>query len=77
MQLASTLYTRDQSSFPYSKEIAKPFGKIDEILTWCRQELVDDWRWQLMEPSSDIRQGRYLFYFDSERDCCAFVLQWA
>ena len=76
MQLSVPLPTRDQSSFPYTKEISKPFGKIDEILSWCRTELVDDWRWQLIEPSSDIRQGRYVFYFDSERDCCAFLLQW-
>jgi hypothetical protein len=67
---------RDQESFSYSKEITKPFGELDRVLAWCKTELVGDWRWQLIDVSSDRRPGRYTFYFDSERDCCAFTLAW-
>ena len=67
---------RDRESFSYSKEITKPFGELDRVLAWCKTELVGDWRWQLIDVSSDRRPGRYTFYFDSERDCCAFTLAW-
>lgn len=68
---------RDGKSFVYSREIYKPFGYIDRILEWCKAELQDEWRWQLVDVSSDQRPGRYIFYFDSERDCFAFTMQWA
>ena len=69
--------SRRRESFPYSREIAKPFGKLDHVLDWCKTELVGDWRWQLVDVSSDRRPGRYIFYFDTERDFFAFTLQWA
>jgi hypothetical protein len=31
----------------------------------------------LIDVSTDRRPGTYKFYFDSERDCVAFVLQWS
>lgn len=67
---------RDKESFAYAKEITRPFGGIDAVIAWCKSELVSEWRWQMVEMSSDIRPGRYIFYFDSERDCVAFVLHW-
>jgi len=63
-------------SFKYAKEITKPFGELDRVLAWCKTELTSEWRWQLIDGSSDTRPGRYTFYFDSERDCCAFTLRW-
>ena len=68
---------RDGESFHYACEIYKPFGQIDRILDWCKTELQHEWRWQLVNASSDTRPGRYIFYFDSERDYFAFTLQWA
>lgn len=67
---------REKESFPFTKEISRPFGGIDAVITWCKSELVSDWRWQVVEMSSDIRPGRYAFYFDSERDAVAFLLHW-
>jgi hypothetical protein len=69
--------SRDKESFGYAKEISKPFGEIERVLDWCKKELVHDWRWQLVEVSSDIRPGRYIFYFDGERDCLAFTMKWS
>ena len=69
--------SRKRESFRYSREIAKPFGKLDHVLDWCKTELVGDWRWQLVDVSSDSRPGRYIFYFDLERDFFAFTLQWS
>jgi hypothetical protein len=68
---------RDGESFAYAREIHKPFGHIDRILEWCKAELQDEWRWQLVDATSDQRPGRYIFYFDSERDWFAFTMQWA
>ena len=67
---------RSRESFPYAQEIIKPWGALEIVLAWCKNELVEDWRWQLCEMSSDQRPGRYIFYFDSERDCLAFTLKW-
>lgn len=69
-------YMRDRDSFKYAKEITKSFGVLEPVLDWCKQELVGEWRWQLVDVSSDIKPGRYIFYFDSERDCLAFTLKW-
>lgn len=68
---------RDEKSFSLQREITRPFGDLDAILAWCKSELHGDWRWQLIELSTNERPGTYKFYFDSERDCVAFVLQWA
>lgn len=69
--------SRTGDTFPYSKEIFKPHGVIDNIISWSKDELIDEWRWQLIDVSSDQRPGRYIFYFDSDRDYCAFLLKWA
>jgi hypothetical protein len=68
---------REKASFNHAHEIVKPFGVLESVLDWCKHELRDEWRWQLVEMSSDIKPGRYIFYFDSEKDCFAFVLKWA
>ena len=68
---------RDKESFAYAKEIHKPFGELDRVLAWCKTELTGEWRWQLVDVSTDQRPGRYIFYFDLERDYFAFVLQWS
>lgn len=69
-------YMRDRDSFSYAQEIAKPFGILEHVLDWCKEELVGEWRWQLIDVSSDQKPGRYCFFFDSERDCLAFTMKW-
>ena len=68
---------REDTSFAYSREISKEFGGLDRILVWCKSECTGDWRWKLLDVSSDTRPGRYIFYFDNEQDFVAFLLQWA
>lgn len=68
---------RDRDSFNHAHEISKPFGEIEHVLDWAKSELVSEWRWQLVDVSSDRKPGRYIFYFDNERDYLAFVLKWA
>ena len=70
-------WARDRDSFNHALEIVKSFGVIEHVLNWCKSELRSDWRWQLLEMSSDIKPGRYMFYFDDERDYLAFVMKWA
>ena len=50
--------SRNRESFLYSREIAKPFGELDRVIDWCNTEIVGDWRWQLVDVSSDRRPGR-------------------
>jgi hypothetical protein len=70
-------YVRDRDSFSHAQEIAKEFGVLESILDWCKSELTAEWRWQLIEVSTDRRPGRYCFFFDSERDYLAFVMKWS
>lgn len=80
MQLAepdSPTQIRLGESFQYAKEISKPYGQLDGVLAWCRTECLNEWRWQLIKTSTDREPGRYCFYFDSERDYVAFLLQWS
>lgn len=63
-------------SFRFAREINKPFGALDRVLAWCKTELTGEWRWQLVDGSTHQRPGRYIFYFDSERDYFAFTLHW-
>lgn len=67
---------RDKESFRFSRECFRTWGHLNEVLDWCKAELVEDWRWQLIDLSTDTRPGRYIFYFDGERDCLAFTLKW-
>ena len=78
MQLAEpSSIIRQGESFRHAKEIAKSFGGLDPVLAWCRTEMTDEWRWQLIKTSTDREPGRYCFYFDSERDYVAFLLHWS
>ena len=63
--------------FDFTVTIDKPFGALEQVITWCKREVAGDWRWQLLETSTDNRPGSYKFYFEQERDCCAFSLKWA
>jgi hypothetical protein len=67
---------RSDTSFAHAREVFLDYGKIDTVVRWCKSECGQDWRWQIVDTSSDVRPGRYIFYFDSERDCCAFALKW-
>ena len=70
-------YIRNKDSFRHAQEISKEFGVLEHVLDWCKEELSAEWRWQLIEVSSDHRPGRYCFFFDSERDYLAFVMKWS
>ena len=75
--LKSPVNHRDRNSFNHAQEISKPFGVLESVLDWCKEELTADWRWQLLSVSSELHPGRYIFYFDSERDYLAFVMKWS
>ena len=78
MQLQQSIGTiRLGESFDYAQEIARPFGQVDRVIEWCKTELTGDWRWQVVTSSSDRAPGRYIFYFDSDRDAAAFALFWS
>ena len=70
-------WMRDRDSFDHAHEIVKAFGVIESVLAWCKSELRGEWRWQLIEMSSDRKPGRYCFFFDDERDYLAFIMKWS
>jgi len=77
MNVLDNLVVRAKDSFKHAVEIRQPFGGLDSVIAWCKEsEMQGEWRWQLVQVSSDHADGRYLFYFDNERDYCAFLLKW-
>jgi hypothetical protein len=72
----SPKFVKDETGYNYAKLVNKPFGVIESVLDWCKEELVEEWRWQLVEVSSDRKPGEYIFYFINERDYLAFILKW-
>jgi len=76
-QITVQSHLGDSHTFNYACEICKPGGVLDSVLTWCRSEMQDTtWRWQMRSQSSPFENGRYIFYFNSERDYLAFLLKW-
>jgi|TARA_R110000782_G_scaffold13413_3_gene39549 hypothetical protein len=65
----------NSEQYQYSIDVTKPCGDIDTILAWAKEQLVGQWRWQLVQVSSTAQPGRYIFYFDSEADYLAFVMK--
>lgn len=64
-------------SFQFAAEIHQPFGKIDHVIQWCKHEMTaPEWKWQMVEGSTNFHPGRYIFYFNNDRDFCAFKLKW-
>jgi hypothetical protein len=63
--------------FTHAKPIEKPMGVVDQIIDWCKTETLGDWRWQVLTVSTVTHMGEYIFYFESERDCMAFIMKWA
>ena len=68
---------RDADSFKHSILINKPFGSLDSVIEWAKNELCDEWRWQVIRTSSSHAPGSYIFYFDSELDYLAFTMKFA
>lgn len=62
--------------FRYYQEIEKHTGAIDDIVNWCKSEISTEWRWQLLEVSSNTKPGKYRFFFETENDYCSFLLKW-
>lgn len=69
--------TRQGKGFRHAIEVTFPFGRLDSALAWCREQTQEDWRWQLVEVSSDLKPGRYIFYFDSDIDKLGFLMKWS
>lgn len=74
--MIATDLQRTEESFNFSCEITKPYGQLDHVLKWCKLELRGDWRWCLVSTSNYQDPGKYMFYFDDEKDALAFNLKW-
>lgn len=75
--MTTTFGNREKESFNFAREINKFHGGLDPVLGWCKSECQGEWRWQLVDVSTDTRPGRYIFYFDDAKDALAFALKWS
>lgn len=67
---------RSADTFPRHSVCYLPFGELEQVLTWCRTQCKSDWRWAPIETAA-ADKGQYKFYFDSDSDAVAFLLQWS
>ena len=75
--LDTLTYINSGEKFNHAKEIHRPFKGLQQVLDWCASECVPGWRWQLVDTPSDIRDGRYIFYFNNTKDYTNFLLKWS
>ena len=58
----------------YKINIRIPFGKLREVVQWCEDNLIGDWKFSEDDnpefPHADYNY--YIFMFESERDYVAF-----
>ena len=76
MDIIDELIRQQGERFDYAREIHRPFHGLEPVLDWCKSECSPDWRWQLVDTPGDIRDGRYIFYFNNQQDYTNFLLKW-
>jgi len=76
MEQLADLVVKEGASFRHAREIHKPFNGLSPVLEWCKTECHPGWKWQLVDTPSDIRNGRYIFYFNNSQDYTNFLLKW-
>jgi hypothetical protein len=67
----------DENEFHFQVEIHQPYGVLDDVLAWARENITGRWAWRLISASNRATDGRYRFYFDTESDATIFTLRWA
>lgn len=67
---------RSAESFNHAQRTYQPFGELDPVIAWCKQNLSADWRWQMISMPNDRDPGEYIFYFDSKEDYFLFTMRW-
>lgn len=55
----------------YKVKVPLNYGELRPIIEWCERNLIDEWRY--MEDPND-QWASWIFFFESERDYCAFLL---
>jgi len=76
MEQLADLVVQEGASFKHAREINRPFHGLSPVLEWCKTECHPGWKWQLVDTPSDIRDGRYIFYFNNKQDYTNFLLKW-
>lgn len=79
------LSDRDPKSFDHNINIHLSFGKLQEVLQWCKSNVEYNWGWQpidrfqpsIISGTFDAVDGVYSFYFDNSKDATAFTLRWS
>jgi hypothetical protein len=52
------------------------FGGLDPILSWCKVNTEDIWKWKLINMPNEQEKGTYEFWFKSDVDADLFALRW-
>lgn len=69
-----TQFGDSDASYTHACEVSH-HPQVEPIILWCKQNLDDTWRWQIVETSGNS-PGRYIFYFNNEKNYLAFLLRW-
>lgn len=58
----------------FKTDIQLPYGKLGEVIDWCRKNCVGEWKFHEHYNTVNIKNPEYTFYFENERDLITFTL---
>lgn len=58
----------------FRTDIQLPYGHLGEVVEWCRNNCVSEWKFHEHHNTVDTFDPEYTFYFENERDYVAFLI---
>jgi len=56
----------------YKTKLNIPFGELKEVVKWCENNMVGDWKFTDEIDLDSISTNTYVFLFELERDYVTF-----
>lgn len=57
----------------YKVEIGIPYGKLNDVITWCVNNIDNDWKYSVVDYGGKD-PGHYEFLFNNEKDYVKFLM---
>ena len=60
----------------YSVIVNREYGHLNEVLEWTRENITNDWGWDIWSEPASAHPTSYKFFFETQEDLVAFALRW-
>ena len=64
-----------ERNLKYRCDVHKDFGKLDDLVEWCKKEVIGDWGWHIARYPNSEQPGHYIFFFEHHSEYFAFALK--